>query len=275
MSAKKTASQSPSLAEVQAELSTLKSQLEQREQARRNDFKIAERVHRSMLPSPIKDARIHVDNRYIPVDEVGGDYCQVLFPTHSTCYITICDVTGHGFGPAMLATRVSGEVRRLVSLLSSPQNIVKELNEFIFQLFKDINLQVTFFAARIDFEKMSLTYSGAGHPAALLISKDAQVVKSLHSQNTLIGVIENCLSDHPSDTHPLSPGDRLLFFTDGVTETMDAQGNLLGIQELIRMATVTCTGDFFGQVDCLLEQIAAFRAGKPHDDLTLILAEMQ
>jgi serine phosphatase RsbU (regulator of sigma subunit) len=275
MSNKNKSSRSPSLAEVQAELSNIKRHLEQRDQARRNDLRIAERVHRSMLPLPVEHSHIHVDVRYIPIDEVGGDYCQVLFPTDSTCYITICDVTGHGFGPAMLATRVSSEVRRLVSLLSPPADIVQKLNEFIFHNFNETDLQLTFFAARFDFKQMSLTFSGAGHPGALLISPDSQVVQSLDSQNMLIGVAEHCLSDQPSDTRQLFPGDRLLFFTDGATEAMDAQGNLLGVQEFTRMATATCTGKFFDQADRLLEKIATFRAGMPQDDITLILAQMQ
>lgn len=271
----KNTSRSPSLAEVQAELADVKRHLAQQEEARRNDLRIAERVHRSMLPKPVRHDRIHVDTRYVPVEEVGGDYCQVLFPDDAICYISICDVTGHGLGPAMLATRFSSEVRRLVSLLLPPDEIVQKLNHFVFHNFMETRLQVTSFLTRFDFEKMSITFSGAGHPSALLIPHGSQSARSLDSQNMLIGVSEHCLSDRPSGTHRVSPGDRLIFFTDGVTETKGAEGKLLGTQELIHMATVTCAGDFASQADCLLEQINAFRVGPPLDDLTLILAQLQ
>src|SRR3990170_2384727 len=70
-------------------------------------LKLAATVHRSLLPRPVRHERIHVDVRYVPVEGVGGDYCQVDFCDRQTCYITICDVTGHGIGSALLATRVS------------------------------------------------------------------------------------------------------------------------------------------------------------------------
>ncbi len=68
---------------------------------------IADQVHRSLLPTPIRHDRIWVDMRYVPLEEIGGDYCQVRFPDSATCYITICDIMGHGTASALLATRIS------------------------------------------------------------------------------------------------------------------------------------------------------------------------
>jgi len=61
-------------------------------------LRIASQVHRSLLPSPIRTSRVDVDVRYLPIETVGGDYCQVRFPDPSSCYITMCDVAGHGVG---------------------------------------------------------------------------------------------------------------------------------------------------------------------------------
>ncbi len=53
-----------------------------------------------------------MDLRYLSVQEVGGDYCrQMRFSEPDVCYVTICDVTGHGIGLALMATRVSSEVQ--------------------------------------------------------------------------------------------------------------------------------------------------------------------
>ncbi len=87
--------------EAEAEVRSLKRELQWREPARNRALKIAERVQRSMLPEPVHHHDIDIDVRYVPLEAVGGDYCQVLFPVDTCCYVTICDVAGHGIGPAL------------------------------------------------------------------------------------------------------------------------------------------------------------------------------
>ncbi len=75
--------------------------------------------------------------------------------------------------------------------------------------------------------------------------------------------------------HQVNQGDRILFFTDGLTETMDANSEMLGTDGLARIATTTCSGTVSDMADCILERVAAFRSGLPQDDMTLILAELK
>ena len=89
-------------------------------------------VHRSLLPQPVRHHRLQVDVRYLPYDDIGGDYCQVRFVDSDTCYITMCDVVGHGVHAALLATRVSSEVRHWILERRAPSDIVRLLNRFIF-----------------------------------------------------------------------------------------------------------------------------------------------
>lgn len=264
-----------SLEQLQSELAAAKRELEWREQRWQAQLKIAARVHESLLPRPVRRPWIEVDTRYVPKEGVGGDYCQVLFPSESCCYVTMCDVTGHGVGPALLATRVSSEVRRLVVEQLRPVQIVESLNAFIFEHFRDTQLQLSFFVARLDQEPHTLTYSGAGHPGPLLIRHGSGSIEILESQNLLIGIGEQCLSDQPEGTVTVKRGDRLLFFTDGLTETRDAGGELLGTEGLARIAAITCSGSLFEIADCILQRIAAFRSGPLEDDMTLIIAELK
>ena len=96
---------------LEAELSAVKRELRRRDQAWQAQLQIATRVHDSLLPRPVRHPQIDIDTRYVPVNRVGGDYCQVLFPGESSCYVTMCDVDGHAVWPALLAARVSSEVR--------------------------------------------------------------------------------------------------------------------------------------------------------------------
>ncbi|MCH7990269.1 MAG: SpoIIE family protein phosphatase [Planctomycetes bacterium] len=116
---------SPSVEQLEAELQAARRELERREQMWESQLNIAARVHRSLLPKSVSHPRIEVEVRYVPMEAVGGDYCQVLFPVDSQCYVTLCDVTGHGIGPALLATRVSGYVRQLVMQQLSPNSLIR------------------------------------------------------------------------------------------------------------------------------------------------------
>lgn len=261
--------------QLETELDAVRRELTRREQMHQAHMQLAVRVHQSLLPRPVRHPRIEIDTRYVPADGIGGDYCQVLFPDEATCYITICDVAGHGIGPALLATRVSSEVRRLAQDRRRPMEIVQELNEFVLNHFTDTELQLTFFAARLDLEHHTAVYSGAGHPGPLLIRRSDGAVKVLKSQNLLLGAAEHCLSEEPQHVAALRPGDRLVFYTDGLTETRDAHGRLLGEASLAEMAASVCAGSVFEVAGCILDRIAGFRAGPIRDDMTLIIAEVK
>jgi phosphoserine phosphatase RsbU/P len=102
-----TCSQTGEIRRLQERCAALERELDSFRHSQQKRLDIADQVHRSLLPAPIRHDRIWVDVRYVPVEEVGGDYCQVRFPDSATCYITICDVMGHGTGSALLATRIS------------------------------------------------------------------------------------------------------------------------------------------------------------------------
>lgn len=270
--------QSSDLRRMQAfetELRRARQELEQSQRARERHRRLIARVHESLLPRPMRHSRIEIETRYVPMEEVGGDYCQVLFPDDATCYITICDVMGHGFGPALLATRVSSEVRRLVMENRRPMKIVEGLNDFIFRYFFDTDVQLSFFAARFNLQRQTVTFSGAGHPGPLLIRDSTRQVEVLRSQHLLLGVAEECFRGESEATSTFQSGDRFIFYTDGLTEARNPKRESLGEAGLAAIATVMCAGNVAEVADCILERVAAFRAGPVCDDMTLIVAEMK
>lgn len=260
---------------LSAELNDLKLKLSARERLDHIHMALASRVHESLLPKPVRHPHIDIDTRYLPQDGIGGDYCQVLFPDDLSCYVTICDVTGHGIGPALLATRVSSEVRRLTHDAPRPAEIVHQLNTFLWQHFSDTELQASFFVSRIDLTRNTITYSGAGHPGQLLIRRASDRIEVLKSQNMLLGVADNCLGTEPEQSCAVSAGDRFLFYTDGLIETRGADDQLLGEEGLSKIATHLCGGDVGEVADCIQQRVAQFRRGPVQDDMTFIVAAMK
>ena len=239
------------------------------------DFMMAAKVHSTLLPKPIRSERIDLDVRYIPYEKIGGDYCQVRFYDEETCYITMCDVAGHGVQGALLATRVSSEVRHWILAGHPPAKIVDSLNDFIYEHFQETGKYLTFISTKIDLREGLLTWSGAGHPSPLLIRKEGLQVEQLKSQNMVVGVVENALSETPEHQVQFQRGDRLIMFTDGLTEFMTQNSKMLGLQRLIDFALEAMAVELFGMADHILDQIEQKHRAKPNDDLTLIVAELK
>jgi phosphoserine phosphatase RsbU/P len=237
----------------------------------REHLRLAAQVHRSLLPLPATTERAQIDVRYQPLEGVGGDYCQTHFPHENVCYITMCDVTGHGVGAALLATRVSSEVRHRVHSGDAPAEVVDRLNRFVCGNFADAGLLLTFFTARIDLASHEIAWSGAAHPSPILARADGRTIVRLHSQNRILGVLPDCLAAHPEDRTSFGPGDRVLFYTDGVTEAFDAAGVELGEEGLAGLMLEAMPAGVFGMLDRILARVAAFQHGPVTDDRTLIL----
>jgi len=256
--------------DVARRIGELQRVIEAQQQRAHQHLQLAAKVHGSLLPSPVRTDRLDVDvRRYLPVEGVGGDYCQIRFPSEDVCYITVWDVTGHGIGAALLATRVSSEVRH--GVLSE---LLDGLNRFVCDHFADAGLFLTFVAVRIDLARRELTWSGAGHPSPILLSPDGATA-ALASQNLMIRVQPECLATEPEHRRRLDPGNRVLIYTDGVTEVFDSTGSELGERGLAAIAVSARSGDVFSTTDRILERISAFQAGPAADDRTLILLAVQ
>lgn len=264
-----------SACELEAEIASLQHELAQRDRIWESKLDIAARIHNSMLPKPVRDSRIDLDVRHRSLEAVGGDYCQVLFPNDSLCYVTLCDVVGHGIGPAMLAARVSSHVRQLVMNSLRPNQVVSELNSFVLEHFSGTGLEyLSFFVMRIDFDQGMISYSGAGHPSGILIHPRDGTIKFLLSQNMLIGVDEQHERGFHEEARRIMAGDRLVLFTDGLVESMDPDGRLFGMPGLIQILSQK-TGLAVSELADLIERrLADFRKGPAHDDMILIVAEI-
>ncbi len=253
----------------------LQREVESLRAGKRNRLSIAADVHRSLLPRPVRHDNIWVDVRYIPVEDVGGDYCQVRFPDQHTCYISVCDVMGHGTGSALLATRISSEVRYSIMYRREPRDILSSLEQFMSEYFSEAGLFLTFIVARIDLERREITWSGAGHPSSLIIRPQSGDVLHLASHNGIIGA--DLLKSHPpqQETQSLQAGDRLFFFTDGMFEIENASETQLGLDGFAKLAKSTMNHDLFEAADTILEVIHEYQSGPDTDDRTLVVAEIR
>ncbi len=258
------------LVEVNEELFETRRQLQQQHE-------IAAQVHHSLLPAAVRHLRIDVDLRFLPAEPLGSDYFQVRIPHDdpSACYITMCHVNGQGIVPALLASRISSEARHFIEETFSPADMVHALNDFIYEHFHEANIYVSFMAARIDMNRRVVTYSGAGHPSAMLLRRDRGLVQRLASQHKSIGVSPEILTKDSEGTLELMAGDRLLFFADGITRGADENGQPLGQSGLANIAANAMCYGLFEMLDEVIDHVRRFRDGPANDDVTLVVADIK
>jgi PAS domain S-box-containing protein len=240
-----------------------------------NDLRLAKLVHESLLPRPLRTDSVMLDVKYVPVDRVGGDYCHFTMLDGRYLILTLCDVSGHGVAAALLASRVNSHLSENRLVDPDPWAITLDMNDFLRRSFGDTGMFVTFLAVTIDLKTFSTRICGAGHPGPIHWSKNRNVTTCIPSQHLPVGIIEDFHRTPHFNTIQLQPGDRLLLYTDGVTEMSTATGQPLRIAGLEQLIAQAGEVPLFGLGDWLYQKVIEGSHAKPHDDMTLMMLEMK
>jgi len=233
---------------------------------------LARRIHRSLLPDNLRDERVDVAVHYEEHAMLGGDYCSVFKRSDDHLFLCVYDVTGHGLPSALLAARISSFVQHEITVARHPCEALDSLNRFVAGYFNGLGIYATFLCVEIDLLRRSIAYAGAGHPPALLLRRDG-TSESLDSLSPLIGLFPEMGRNCRVSKTGFERGDRLLLFTDGLIETRNADGEMLGIDG-VRAVLRDINGQT-GSDEILVELAAARRcfAGHdiPDDDVLLVV----
>ena len=236
------------------------------------DLKVAERVHRSMIPANQRQGNLEIVCEFRPMIGVGGDYASVHFQNDQHVVVGICDVAGHGIASALLANRVNSFVLNQAPHVCHPCQLVDSLNEFVFRTFRETELYVTFFSLFLDLDKHTLVGAGCGHPPVFHYVKKEDVVRRVESNNTAIGLFEDLSRTCSMLQVPFEPGDRVVLYTDGLTESTNRDGQELGVggleqyfKESTHLPPTEC-------VDSIIRRVRDFRQDVPANDDQLLLA---
>jgi len=131
----------------------------------------------------------------------------------------------------------------------------------------------TMVAARLNYDKRSLEFAGAGHPPAMII-QPGQAPRLLESRSAVLGLLDDAVDNEAEIEVPVQPGDRVVIYTDGFTETFDARREMLGVKgfgEIVREASKLPLPEMKRRI---LDQIEAWRSGPAADDMSLVLIEV-
>jgi sigma-B regulation protein RsbU (phosphoserine phosphatase) len=181
--------------------------------------------------------------------------------------VSIADIAGKGLPAALLMSNLQAAVRAFAQDAASPASINNSVNRLLCRNMASGRF-ATFCYARIDPAARRIVYSNAGHNPPLLLRGDGSVEK-LSDGGMVLGIFPD--TQYDQSELPLRPGDRLLFYTDGITEARDPEGEEYGEDRLAAAALAVTAPEALAIKDAVLADVNAFTDGKFEDDATLIV----
>ena len=198
---------------------------------------------------------------------VGGDYFDILPLAEKTLGLCIADVAGKGMPAALLMSNLQAAVRGLSSLSVAPNLLCSRLNSIVFRN-TDSDRFITFFYAQLDGPARRLAYVNAGHNAPVVVRSDGSHER-LREGGAVLGVFAS--RDYEMGSVQLSQGDRVILFTDGVTEACNLGGEEFGESRLLRLLEDHRTLSANALQAKILAAVAEFSGGRWQDDATLLV----
>lgn len=258
-----------SLTDVNRELRARQEQIDA-------DLRAAATIQRAMLPpARLSLPGLRLAWRFLPCSGVGGDIFDAFALDGDTVAFYMVDVSGHGVSSALLAVSAAHDIAAL-SDGAGPERRAMEPGELLAGLDRRYPVErfdklLSACYATLDIRGGKLRYSSAGHPPPLLRRRGGELAR-LTSGGPLLGTGLDLPFEE--DEVALAAGDRLLLYTDGVTEHSTPGGELFGEERLQRLCRELGDGDLEDLTGGIFAALEDFGEGaEPRDDVSLLAVE--
>jgi serine phosphatase RsbU (regulator of sigma subunit) len=240
-------------------------------QRQREELASAAAIQHAMLPDPLpkdRQQRFDLFAAMQPAREVGGDFYDAFFLDQDRLVVTIGDVSGKGV-PASLFMAVCQTTLRMTlrGPMSGIGEAVERANELL-EMENSASMFATFFGAILDLRDGTFSYCNCGHNPPLVQRRDG-AVEAMCPDGIALGVVSPAGCE--TRTARLQAGDRILLFTDGITEAHNPSGELFEDERLHASVANRSPLDVRGLVEGIFEDVNNFAGDAPqHDDLTCL-----
>jgi len=235
------------------------------------ELEIASQIQLSLMPQDFESVEgLDLYGICLPALQSGGDYFDFLVLPGGSVLITIADVMGKGISAALLATMLRTNLHAVVSEgESDPGKILTKISKLMSKDLIKLEIFITMVCTWISPDRKKILNSSAGHLAALHQRANGKITQ-LEGTGIPIGIFHNTV--YESAPGVFKEGERLLVFTDGVTEAVGQNGTMFELQRVKQCLTKSRGLPSREAVRKLLDDVSAFTGDeKPFDDRTLIL----
>ena len=241
----------------------------------REEIEYARKIQLSMLPQGAPEIDwLDLAAASLPATEVGGDYYDYFRLAPHQLALVLGDVSGHGLASGLLLSGVRSCLYLLEKDLSSPIPVFEKLNHMVRRT-TERRTYMTLLCAVLDSEASTLTVTSAGHPPVLRYDCQGRCFDEIGQGAPPLGTFLQ--ADYLEERLPVGPGDLLIFYTDGLVEARNGQGQDYGDARLRRAVSRAAESRTAREVrDSILGDLANFKGDEEQaDDITVVVARLR
>jgi sigma-B regulation protein RsbU (phosphoserine phosphatase) len=267
-------------ASISIENAYLVSNLVEQERLKQ-EMELGRQIQLSLLPQKVPQIKgFAIAGLMQPAKEIGGDYFDyITFAGEPNMLgVVVADVTGKGVDAGMVMGMAKAAIFSLAEQNLTTRELIIKLNRHLCKL---LNRQkfITMVYAQYSAEEGTLTWSGAGHEYVIVVRNSQEgehEVEVILTGGIILGVFEKIDEDITQKSITLNKGDKVILYTDGVTEARNAKQEFFKLERLVDVIKHAQSLSAQDLLSYISEQIQKYIGDTPqYDDITLVVMERQ
>jgi len=236
------------------------------------EMQLAKKIQTVLLPNNPEIDGFEIKGYMVPADDVGGDYYDII-NSKERDWVVIGDVSGHGVPAGLVMMMAQTAIHTVVNHYPniSPSELITTINhsikENLLRLEEDKYMTLTVFAYN---KNGNFTYSGL-HQDLMIYRKSSGKVEILESRGMWIGLLPDLKDMNIDDSLHMNTGDVLLLYTDGVTESLNTDGNMFSDERLLHLFENECNKENYNVKSIKNKIDDAMSSYTAEDDITMVI----
>lgn len=240
-------------------------------QRQEREFQEAREIQQNLIPRSLPQFNgFRLAAAYQPARIISGDSYDVLSFDQERFALCIGDVAGKGLPAALLMSNLQAAVKAFASQQVAPSDLCRRLNRLVAENVSGDRF-ITFFYARVDRILHRMEYANAGHNPPLLLRRSGEMLR-LSCGGPVLGMLAD--PEYQQSEVELQKGDRLILFTDGVTEAWNEQGEEFGEERLMDLLNTQSCISIEEMTGRIMSALSDFSKETWHDDATLLAMDV-
>ncbi|HYL69521.1 MAG TPA: PP2C family protein-serine/threonine phosphatase [Candidatus Limnocylindria bacterium] len=241
-------------------------------QEQKQEIGKAREIQEGLLPKRIPQLRgLEIAGVWQPARAIGGDFYDVVKFNERKMGVCIGDVVGKGISAALLMANLQASFRAFTSEAISPGTLVGRMNGVLCNNIAADKF-VTFCYCTIDVAKGRLTYAGAGHWPPILLRRTGEAMV-LRDGGPPLGIFPG--GEYEDIGVDLESGDQVVFYTDGLTEATNSEGQEFGERRVIELGIQNLRLSAEHLLQKIVKEVTRFSVGNFQDDLTMVVVSVK
>jgi serine phosphatase RsbU (regulator of sigma subunit) len=242
------------------------------------ELELARKLQESFLPENFPSmAGVSLAARSQPARQVGGDFYDVFALDDGRLGLVIADVSGKGMPAALYMALTRSLVRAEARRNTSPGQVLLNTHRLLLEIRDNpqarAGMFITAFYGILDVKARQLRYARAGHDYPVVYSPSQGRYQTLQAPGSMLGMLKEAFVEE--QRIDLLPGDWLVLFTDGVTDTLSPEGEFFGMQNLLDQVQTSHAQTPAEMLEAIFEQVQRFQgAAEAYDDRSLLVARL-